>query len=253
MDFGLINFSKLVTDDQAACMAAVVSQQLNQQVVPTWGVEPSSVAFYGNNPLKLPVGVSPVILMDNEDDPGALGYHSIDTIHIFCGMVFGSGGQALWYAPPDVTDSQGNIVTIGTPLTVSSVLSHELCETLVDPLCNEWRHNPDKDLMYALEICDPVERLDYVMHGLHADGSDTLVYVSDFVTPAWYDATLTGPKDWLGLCQDAFSVAGGGYCQVMKPDGSTSTLFGLGFDKFGPAGQRIQSPFSRYKKRLNHD
>jgi hypothetical protein len=65
----------------------------------------------------------------------------------------------------------------------STVLSHEIVETVVDPVNAHYI----RDLVSnQLEIADPVEDHAYQLRG---------VYVSDFVLPAWYAGAQTGDCD----------------------------------------------------------
>jgi hypothetical protein len=62
----------------------------------------------------------------------------------------------------------------------STVISHEIVETLVDPVNAHYI----RDLVSnQLEVADPVEDHAYKLRG---------VYVSDFVLPAWYAGAQTG-------------------------------------------------------------
>lgn len=73
----------------------------------------------------------------------------------------------------------------------STVVSHEIVETLVDPVNAHYI----RDLVSnQLEVADPVEHEAYLLRG---------VYVSDFVLPAWYAGAQTG---------DCFASAGAITC-----------------------------------------
>jgi hypothetical protein len=73
----------------------------------------------------------------------------------------------------------------------STVFSHEVVETLADPINTHYI----RDLVSnQLEVADPVEHHAYRLRG---------VYVSDFVLPAWYAGAQTG---------DCFASAGSITC-----------------------------------------
>src|SRR6185437_1913608 len=73
----------------------------------------------------------------------------------------------------------------------STVFSHEVVETLADPVNTHYIRDLVSD---QLEVADPVEHHAYRLRG---------VYVSDFVLPAWYAGAQTG---------DCFASAGSITC-----------------------------------------
>jgi hypothetical protein len=63
------------------------------------------------------------------------------------------------------------------PLSIASVVSHEVLETLADWGANRWADD-GTGILWALEVGDPVESDSYAQ-----DTHGTPVTVSDFVTP----------------------------------------------------------------------
>ena len=102
-----------------------------------------------------------------KDQPeGVLGFHTEDP------------GGKLWgvvAAKPEL--DSGATATTGD-WSVSSVLSHEVLEMFIDPNCNLWA-NDGRGSAYSFEVCDPVEAPTYTVNGIS---------VSNFVSPAWFDA-----------------------------------------------------------------
>jgi hypothetical protein len=109
----------------------------------------------------------------------------------------------------------GSTALAGT-YAVSSVASHEACETDGDPFCNDWS-DTGHGILVAKELCDPVEADVYDIDG---------VAVSNFVLPEWFDPTVSaGEKfDYLGRCTKPFSMTKGGYW-VQMPSGTEGQKF----------------------------
>jgi hypothetical protein len=107
-------------------------------------------------------------------------------------VVFGPGGWKLYLKPGASGEPWGeHFSSRGVPYVLvwtgalawrgwSTVFSHEVVETLVDPVNAHYI----RDLVSnQLEVADPVEHQAYLLRG---------VYVSDFVLPAWYAGAQTG-------------------------------------------------------------
>lgn len=121
-------------------------------------------------------------------DPGsALGYHDV-------------GPDGLPYSR----------VFVGTSLdhniAWSSVVSHELLETLADPFVFSVVFVQDTNttgVLYPLEACDAPEALSYAIDG---------VAVSAFVTPAWFMPGSNGPWSYpLAAVAGPLRLRTGGY------------------------------------------
>jgi hypothetical protein len=152
-----------------------------------------------------------LVVKDNSDTPGVLGWHTEDpSVHIY-GYVF---------AGP-ILDNGGNALT--NTLSVSSVLSHEVLETFVDETCNLWADDHNGST-YALEVGDPVESTSYMVNG---------VSVSNFVLPAWFDpnAAPTEKFDWLGQVKAPFTIQKNGYC-VKATQGTVTQVLGEDFPEW---------------------
>lgn len=79
---------------------------------------------------------------------------------------------------------------------LTTTLSHELLEMLVDPLGTRMRLAANLDrfadnpqVSYLVEVCDPCEVFSYPIDG---------VPVSDFILPSFFDSNAAGKVDFLG-------------------------------------------------------
>ncbi len=205
MKFALVNASTLLDDPAAiGLIAQAVDLQILNDAGPAWG-------RYGNvdaapDLASVPAGSVPIVIYDDPDQEGALGWHTEDG-----GAVFGR----VFVRP--VLDAGGDFY--GNPaLSLSSVVSHEVLETLIDPYVSDWSERADSVLV-AAEVCDPVEADSYAIAVL-----DTPIQVSNFVLPAWFDAQATsGPFDKLGKLTAPFTRTDGGYW-VEMPSGPTTEV-----------------------------
>ena len=192
MQIAVVNKSKVISNADVLLMAAACDVQLKRDVAPAWGMLPMDVKFVASG---VPKGMLQIVIFDNADQAGALGYHSDGPDGLPYGRIF-----------TKPTMESGALAVTG-PGSVASVLSHEVIELFGDPECNRWADGLDGH-SYAFELCDPVE----------ADGYDVAVNgksvsVSNFVLPAWFDQNPPkGAKfDFLGKLKKPFTMTKGGY------------------------------------------
>lgn len=214
----IVKSSNQVTDLDVLRMSAACALQVKRDLAPAWGLLPISVGYYPSG--VLPHGAWVIELVDGiPEAPGALGYHTEegDVISGKIGLdpIFQNGGVAL-YDPSNPTFP-----------TVSSVLSHEVCETIIDCYVNDWCDGPTiaQGFSYVKESADPVESDSYQI--TLKDG--TMVNVSDFVLPAYFDAQAPQggyPFDFLNRLTAPFSLAPGGYMVVRDASGNAQQVFG---------------------------
>lgn len=217
MLIAVINESTLVTNDQVNTMCLAIQSQLNLHVLPAWNMKSGSIKFYADKN-KVPGYAWVVSVLDNATVAGALGYHSEDFDKIdgfiFAQTVLSNGGKVLFDAA-----NPNNF-------TVSSVLSHEVCEMVGDRFANFWADGPSiaQGSEYALELCDPVEGDSYTI-----TVNGTVVSVSNFVFPSWFNqqatAALNKPFDYLGKLSAPFTMTPGGY-MIVAESGKVSQVFG---------------------------
>lgn len=219
MHISLINHAlSLPTPTVLTEIAAALQIQMQRDFAPAWGQAPSQIDVDGS-------GIQ-VVIFDTADQAGVLGYHDRDP-H--------GNPYARVFAQP-VLDHGGDWAT--RPLSVASVISHEVLEILADPDANRWADNGTTKL-WALEVCDPCESTAYAVNG---------VTVSDFVFPSWFDPGARRPYDFRSQISKPFGLAKGGYA-IVSHEGAVSQVFG---DE-SPEQWRLdskQSPVSRTARRL---
>jgi hypothetical protein len=202
------NLSTKVSNGDAVTMTQAVSEQVRRHAAPAWGLVPPPVYFTSAGD-HAPAGALVIGIMDDADQAGDLGWHTegpngIKYGRVFAAPVLANGGNAL-------TDQ----------LSVASVLSHEVLESMCDPACNRWCDDGSGEC-YALEVADPVESDSYVI-----EVSGIAVTVSDFVLPAFFDADPApgAQVDYLRLLAHPFVIRPTGYAITMT-DGTVSQSFG---------------------------
>lgn len=189
----ILNESTVISDaDVQACVGAL-AVQVARDFFPWWGV----MAQLNFHPSKIaPPNTWQLIIFDDSDQADALGYHELTAGGLPLGKVFARSDQLA-----------------GTSWTVTA--SHELLEMLADPnieLAAEFDSADGSISFYSYEVADAVEAdiLGYKIQG---------VLVSDFVTPAWFQAAAPGPRDHRGAVKNSFELAPGGYISLLKVPG----------------------------------
>jgi hypothetical protein len=190
-------------------MARACATQLRLHVSPLWNKAPVPVVFLSRKE-DAPPGAWVLGLLDDSDQAGALGWHSVSEDGLYYGRFF---------ARP-VLSNGGNALT-NKKLSIASVASHEVVELFCDPACNLYAE-ADAATEYAVEACDPVEASSYPVS---VDGIK--VQVSNFVTPRWFDP-MSPPHstfDFLGELAEPFTMSSGGYV-IKKINGQVTQEFG---------------------------
>lgn len=141
-----------------------------------------------------------LVILDNSDQAGALGYHDLTAADQPIGKVF---------AKSDKDNFEDWRVTA----------SHELCEMLVDPGINLLKFTTynGQSATTIEEVCDPVEGNSYLIDGIP---------VSDFVLPNYYGTNGGSKYDHLGILTAPMSLAPGGYLSFRDTAGNWSQVFG---------------------------
>ena len=185
----VINASTVLTDDQVQAAVPALQTQVHRDFAPVWGID-ADLSFVASGAQPDP-GLWWVIILDNSDQAGALGYHDVTDQGLPLGKVF--AGTDLQY---------GNQWTITT--------SHELLEMLADPEINLTvfvQPSERAGTLYAYEVCDACEA-----DGLGYDIGGTLV--SDFVYPAWFESSRQPGStqfDYANRIQAPLQLLPGGY------------------------------------------
>lgn len=186
----IINLSSRISKEQIAAIAMTVSLQA-VTFCKAWDIPcPLVIARDSLDGALDSWGV--LIVVDEAGDPGALGYHTLyaDRVvgEISVSPVLDSGGTVLG----DPADRNA--------VSVSSVVSHEVLESIADPTIALWAEIGGR--LVAYEVCDPVEAMGYDINN---------VSVSNWVYPAWFDAQSHGPYDFLQSIDAPGKLAAGGY------------------------------------------
>ena len=187
----VINASTLVEHEELVDAAAALQVQVSRDFAPFWNVDAQiAVVPPGSLP---PAGAWWVVALDNSDLGNALGYHDLTSEGLPIAKVF-------------IETSRH----IGQDWTV--LFSHEILEMLSDPYIYLTALMPTAQgvLLYAYENCDACQ----------SDASGYKIggrLVSDFCTPAWFDADklgTSGPCDFRKLIGQPFELLAGGYAML---------------------------------------
>ena len=226
--------SVVVSRDQAVMMTRACAYQLRYHLCPAWGARLIPVV-YADDEHNAPPGSWVIGIFHNDDQAtGALGWHVDDENNVKYGRVF----------TDPILDNGGSVLT--GALSVSAVLSHEVCEIAIDPTCalkveRGQLNGVTTDI--ALEVCDPVESDGYALNI-----SNQPVWMSNFVTPAWFDAGSPGPWDYMHLTRGPFQLSRGGY-QIIYRNGQAKAEFAAAYPDWKREIKR--SELARSARRIN--
>jgi hypothetical protein len=185
MNIYIINESSVLEDDElkAAIPALIV---YTRHIRNWWGSMQPGIIF--GEPLVSEAWK--IIVADDSDQAGALGYHD-----------FTPGGRPISYvfAKTDLDYGYNWQVT----------LTHELAEMLLDPYVMRCEQTGNARF-HALELCDPVEA-DALAYPISAGGY--VLSASDFLTPMWFvpNAPAGIKYDHRGYCAKPLEILDGGY------------------------------------------
>lgn len=188
----VINSSTAITDREVRNAVPALQTQVSRDFATAWGTD-ADLVF-------VPKGTKPpakywwLVVLDNSDQAGALGYHDLTKAGLPLGKVFAKSD--LQY---------------GLQWTVTA--SHELLEMLGDPDINLTAFVQKDDRsgrLYAYEVCDACEddQFAYKIGG---------VLVSDFVFPAWFESFRKKGGTQFDFCKHIkapFQLLKGGYIGV---------------------------------------
>lgn len=203
----IIDKSTLLKDSDFQLMVEACKIQLEQHAAPMW--LRGSWKIVVNQPET--VGY-PIVILDDPDQAGVLGYHTQ------------SPGGKVWgrvFVKP-VINAKGTM--LNGAMSVAAVLSHEVLEAYCDPNVSLWADN-FRGTLIAYEVCDPVQSDVYEI----TTKSGAKVSVSNFVLPSWFDPQAD-PKakfDWLAKLTAPFTMSKGGYMVTMdSKTGKVKNVFG---------------------------
>lgn len=219
LGFGLVNVSRSISDPQMEAMAAALQTQLQRDVPSIWNI-PNTLQVQVFDALRgAPSNWWKVLFTDTATAPDAYGYHTDMSGSVYSeieiSVIIGGGGKVL---------------DASTGASVSTVASHEILETVVDPLTNLWLPYPKSSKLsfIADEVCDPVQGSSYPILTQLTPLQTAEVWVSDFVTPYWFDLNAP-PKskfDFLSMVDAPFKLGPGGYAVLQDETGKSSDIWG---------------------------
>jgi hypothetical protein len=188
IQISVVNKSSAVSDQDVKKALPAFQKQVSRDFTPAWGID-AKLTFVEKGK-KPQAGSWWLVILDNSDQAGALGYHDVTQDGLPLGKVFA-----------------GTDIQLGYKWTIT--FTHELLEMLADPEINlTVFRQPDANtgVLYAYEVCDPCEADEF---GYDIDG----VAVSDFVYPAWFEENRTSGTqfDHQKRINQAFGLLKGGY------------------------------------------
>jgi hypothetical protein len=191
----VINEYQGLTDADVEPVVKALEIQVKRHVAPVWGVD-ADLTFYKAGTIP-PPDAWQLVILDNADQAGVLGYHDLTQTGYPLGEVF--AGTDLRYGA-----------------AWSATASHELLEMLVDPdidLCAFVQEADGTSTLYAYEVCDACEA-DQFGYPIKVGSHDILV--SDFVYPAWFETFHpTGAQyDYCKFIKKPFELLLNGYISV---------------------------------------
>jgi hypothetical protein len=196
-------------------VAKALTIQVERDFAPAWGVRPRRVTVGGRG--------DKLHLFDSSGQADDYGWHIVD-----------DNGDPYAHVFADVSIRAGS-TWVGGSDAISVTASHEVLEMLADPAANEYCFDGFHSL-WSREVCDAVQSNAYriVAGGMR-------VAVSNFVLPAFFNPWSDGPYDYLGVLDEPFSLARGGYAVLERAGGSRerhARSIGVRFDKAIPQWQR---------------
>jgi len=190
----VINESTVLTDADVTPVVSALQQQVTNDFRPAWGVDAELTMIPQGTPA--PAGTWWLVILDDSDQAGALGYHDLTPDGLPIGKVFAASD-----------------LKAGTSWTVTA--SHELLEMLADPNINLTvfiQNANTTGTLYAYEVCDACEDDSF---GYQINN----ILVSDFVYPAWFEnfrAQGSTQFDRMNQIQNPLQLLTGGYIGVFS-------------------------------------
>ena len=221
----IVNGSSVVQDADVQDLVAALQIQVSRDFAPFWGRD-AQISVLPMNP-PVPAGTWELLIADNSDQAGALGYHDPTVNGDPLGKVF---------AQDDLNN--------GNSWTVTA--SHELLEMLADPWSDECMQNDKADVsirFYALEVCDACEDDQFGYQIAIPSGKNILV--SDFVRPSWFQPREPAPYDFQTRISAPFMLLQNGHIGYLDAQSQ------YGWQQFERAAERsIESGADESETRL---
>src|ERR1700722_9398033 len=189
LQIAVINESTVLKDADVLPVINALQQQVTNDFRPVWGIDAELTMIPKGTPL--PDASWWLVMLDDSDQAGALGYHDLTPASLPISKVFAASD-----------------LKAGSSWTVTA--SHELLEMLADPDINltAFVQNADTNgTLYAYEVCDACEDDSF---GYTIDN----VLVSDFVYPSWFESFRTQGStqfDRMNQVHNPLQLLKGGY------------------------------------------
>jgi hypothetical protein len=185
------NHSTVVSDAEVQAALPDFQTQLNRDFEPAWGRGASLAGLVAKNQQPAP-GCWQIVLLDDADQAGALGYHDVTP-----------DGRPLSKVFVKTTKDAGESWTV--------VFTHELLEMLADPYINSvtFIESGSGGFLIPVEVGDPVEGEQYG----YTVGK---TLCTDFVLPSWFRQGTAGPWDHAGHLEQPLYVLPGGYVSIAE-------------------------------------
>lgn len=197
IEIAIKNLSTVVGDSELALALPAFQTQVSRDFASAYGIDAKLEIVSRGAALRTTQWQ--LVVLDDADQAGILGYHDVSARGTPLGKVFAKttiDNRGLW----------------------SVTFSHELLEMLLDPTINLTVIDEHSKRAYSYEACDACEadELGYQIHG---------VQVSDFVLPSYFEPDITLAKthkrSFCGHLTKPFSLAPGGYMSFYDLDTGT--------------------------------
>lgn len=212
IEIAITNESTVLGDAFVQAAMRAIQAQDDYDLAPSWSLELCQLYFLAKG-APLPAGHWQLVIADNSDQAGALGYHETTVNGDPIGFCFAK----------DDLDA-------GTSWTVT--WSHEHCEMRVDPDIQtvEEQDTPAAVVFRAKEVADPCEddQFAYVKDDPQnpnspfklPDGANILL--SDFVLPAYWNPNAPAGTqfDFMSHITAPLAILAGGYIGMLTANGA---------------------------------
>jgi hypothetical protein len=243
MQIAICNASTLVSNEDCQTLATAL-QAGNGDIAEAWE-RVSATVFFTTDPSSVNLAEEDclLVILDDADQAGALGYHATTPTGQAYARVFARDSIAglKGVDPASLTGVQP---TADVLAYVCPVADHEAKEAFIDPEAGGWEDDGSGNAAWAREVCDPVESDSYSW----GDGAGKVAWLSDFVTPDFFDpAAQDGPFDHLGSVTGPLELATGGYA-IVEQEGAVQQVFGETYAEWRKPGKT--HPAARTARRL---
>lgn len=187
IEIAIKNLSTVVGDSDLAHALPAFQRQVSEDFASAYGIDAKLEIVNRGEALR--ASQWQLVVFDDADGAGYLGYHDVSARGTPLGKVFAK-----------TTRDYGGLWTV--------TFSHELLEMLADPTINLMAIDAQHKRAWSYEVCDAVEADEI---GYKIDG----IQVSDFVLPSYFEPDVLLPlshrRSWCGHVQLPFELAPGGY------------------------------------------